>query len=122
MNEMNLAGLRPWGGLAGNPLEGADVVVAGIPYDGSAVYRKGAALAPMRMREFSALMPPVTEDARPLDGVWPDGKILGMENVSRFAARQSWMLRDRKCAPFENWIALCKWHGWRRIRRGSRHA
>jgi agmatinase len=69
MNEMNLAGLRPWGGLAGNPLEGADVVVAGIPYDGSAVYRKGAALAPMRMREFSALMPPVTEDARPLDGL-----------------------------------------------------
>jgi agmatinase len=69
MNEMNLAGLRPWGGLAGNPLEGADVVVAGIPYDGSAVYRKGAALAPMRLREFSALMPPVTEDARPLDGL-----------------------------------------------------
>ena len=69
MNEMNLAGLRPWGGLAGNPLEGADVVVAGIPYDGSAVYRKGAAMAPMRMREFSALMPPVTEDARPLDGL-----------------------------------------------------
>ncbi len=69
MNEMNLAGLRPWGGLAGNPLEGSDVVVAGIPYDGSAVYRKGAALAPMRMREFSALMPPVTEDARSLDGL-----------------------------------------------------
>jgi agmatinase len=69
MTEMNLAGLRPWAGLAGNPLEGADVVVAGIPYDGSAVYRKGAALAPMRMRQFSALMPPVTEDARPLDGL-----------------------------------------------------
>src|ERR1700680_2559519 len=66
---MNLAGLRPWAGLAGNPLEGADVVVAGIPYDGSAVYRKGAALAPMCMREYSALMPPVTEDARPLDGL-----------------------------------------------------
>ena len=69
MTEMNLAGLRPWGGLAGHPLEGADIVVAGVPYDGSAVYRKGAALAPVRIRELSAVMPPVTEDARPLDGL-----------------------------------------------------
>jgi agmatinase len=69
MSDMNLAGLKPWAGLAGNPLEAADVVVAGIPYDGSAVYRKGAALAPMRLRALSAVMPPVTEDARPLDGL-----------------------------------------------------
>jgi agmatinase len=69
MTEINLDGLKPWGGLAGNPLETADVVVAGIPYDGSAVYRKGAALAPMRIRALSPVMPPVTEDARPLDGL-----------------------------------------------------
>ncbi len=69
MTEMNLAGLRPWGGLAGHPIDGADVVVAGVPYDGSAVYRKGAALAPVRIRDLSAVMPPVTEDARPLDGL-----------------------------------------------------
>jgi len=69
MSEINLDGLKPWGGLAGNPLETADVVVAGIPYDGSAVYRKGAALAPMRIRALSPVMPPVTEDARPLDGL-----------------------------------------------------
>jgi agmatinase len=69
MTEMNLKGLRPWGGLAGNPLNGADIVLAGIPYDGSAVYRKGAALAPVRIRELSAVMPPVTEDGRPLDGL-----------------------------------------------------
>ncbi|TMD92775.1 MAG: arginase family protein [Chloroflexi bacterium] len=69
MTEMNLAGLRPWGGLAGNPLNAADIVIAGIPYDGSAVYRKGAALAPMRIRDLSAVMPPVTEDGRPLDGL-----------------------------------------------------
>ena len=31
---MNLDGLRPWGGLEGGSLETADVVVAGIPYDG----------------------------------------------------------------------------------------
>jgi agmatinase len=69
MSEINLDGLKPWGGLAGNPLETADIVVAGIPYDGSAVYRKGAALAPMRIRALSPVMPPVTEDARPLDGL-----------------------------------------------------
>jgi len=69
MTEMNLKGLQPWGGLAGNPLNGADIVLAGIPYDGSAVYRKGAALAPVRIRELSAVMPPVTEDGRPLDGL-----------------------------------------------------
>ena len=69
MTEINLAGLLPWGGLAGDPLDGADIVVAGIPYDGSAVYRKGAALAPKRIRELSAVMPPITEDARPLAGL-----------------------------------------------------
>src|SRR6202165_2670848 len=61
---MNLDGLRPWGGLAGGSPESADVVVAGIPYDGSAVYRKGAALAPQRIRSLSAAMPPVTEGGR----------------------------------------------------------
>jgi agmatinase len=43
--------------------------VAGIPYDGSAVYRKGAALAPQRLRQLSALMPPVTESGRRLTGL-----------------------------------------------------
>src|SRR3977135_3631399 len=61
---MNLDGLRPWGGLAGGSAEAADVVVAGIAYDGSAVYRKGAALAPQRIRSLSAEMPPVTEDGK----------------------------------------------------------
>ena len=56
---MNLDGLRPWGGLVDG--ESPDVVVAGIAYDGSAVYRKGAATAPQRIRELSAAMPPVTE-------------------------------------------------------------
>ena len=64
---MNLDGLRPWGGLAdGGP---ADVVVVGIPYDGSAVYRMGAAAAPQRIRQLSAVMPPVTEDGRLLLGL-----------------------------------------------------
>jgi agmatinase len=45
------------------------MVVAGIPYDGSAVYRKGAALAPERIRSLSAAMPPVTEDGQVLQGL-----------------------------------------------------
>src|SRR6202049_4562975 len=66
---MNLDGLPPWGGLEGSSVQDADVVVAGIPYDGSAVYRKGAALAPQRMRSLSAAVPPVTEDGRLLKGL-----------------------------------------------------
>lgn len=66
VSTINLDGLMPWGGLAGASLKTADVVLAGIPYDGSAVYRRGAALAPARIRELSAVMPPVTEDAKPL--------------------------------------------------------
>ena len=64
---MNIDGLRPWAGLgAGEARDVADVVVAGIAYDGSAVYRKGAALAPTRIRQLSTVMPPVTEDGRAL--------------------------------------------------------
>jgi agmatinase len=66
---VNLDGLRPWGGLVGGSPEASDVVVAGITYDGSAVYRKGAALAPQRMRSLSAAIPPVTEDGRLLTGL-----------------------------------------------------
>ena len=64
---MNLDGLRPWAGLADGA--GSDVVVAGIPYDGSAVYRMGAAAAPQRIRQLSAAMPPVTEEGRLLLGL-----------------------------------------------------
>jgi len=66
---VNLDGLRPWAGLVGGSPETSDVVVAGITYDGSAVYRKGAALAPQRIRSLSAAIPPVTEDGRLLTGL-----------------------------------------------------
>ncbi len=65
---IDVTGLRPWGGLAGAP-EGASVTLAGIPYDGSATYRKGAAEAPERVRSLSGVMPPVTEDGRLLAGI-----------------------------------------------------
>lgn len=63
---MRLDGLPPWGGLAGADLATADAVVAGIAYDGSAVYRKGAASAPAEIRRLSAVMPPVTESGTAL--------------------------------------------------------
>lgn len=64
---MNLDGLRSWGGLVGGAQP--DVVIAGLPYDGSAVYRKGAAIAPRTIRELSKAMPPVTEEGRLLAGL-----------------------------------------------------
>jgi agmatinase len=67
---VNLDGLRPWAGLARDGSEApADIVVAGIPYDGSAVYRKGASIAPRVIRRLSAVMPPVTEDGRLMTGL-----------------------------------------------------
>jgi agmatinase len=65
---IDLTGLKPWGGLSGAP-EGAPVTLVGIPYDGSAVYRKGAAQAPQRIRQLSAIMPPVTEEGHLLTGI-----------------------------------------------------
>jgi agmatinase len=67
---MNLDGLRPWAGLARDAAHGpADIVVAGVVYDGSAVYRKGAAFAPEHIRQLSAAMPPVTEDGLVMTGL-----------------------------------------------------
>jgi agmatinase len=65
---LNLDGLPAWGGLLSDDPE-PDVVLAGIPYDGSAVYRRGAAQAPAALRRLSALMPPVTERGTSLKGL-----------------------------------------------------
>lgn len=45
------------------------MVVAGVPYDGSAVYRRGAARAPGAIRRLSAVIPPVDERGRLLAGL-----------------------------------------------------
>ena len=66
---MDLQGLLPWGGLGGAELAAADVAIAGIAYDGSAVYRRGAAGAPGRIRSLSPAVPPVTEDGTALLGL-----------------------------------------------------
>jgi agmatinase len=64
--EMDLAGLAPWAGLAGAPVDLARVIVVGVPYDGSAVYRRGAARAPAELRRLSAALPPADERGRSL--------------------------------------------------------
>jgi agmatinase len=64
---IDLRGLDDWGGLSQVSVEEARVVVAGIPYDGSAVYRRGAAEAPAALRRLSAIMPPLDERGRRLD-------------------------------------------------------
>ena len=65
---IDITGLKPWAGMAGAPV-GAAITVVGIPYDGSATYRKGAAMAPERIRSLSAVMPPVTEEGHSLAGL-----------------------------------------------------
>jgi agmatinase len=66
---IDVGGLPAWGGLRVLPPAEAAVIVAGIPYDGSAVYRTGASQAPAVLRRLSAVMPPVDERGRRLDGV-----------------------------------------------------
>ncbi|MEW6418884.1 MAG: agmatinase [Nitrospirota bacterium] len=44
-----------------------DVGIVGIPYDNSACYRKGSALAPNKIRELSTLIPPTIETRKILD-------------------------------------------------------
>ncbi len=64
---INVTGLPLWGGLRPVLPAEASVVVAGIPYDRSAVYRSGAAEAPAAIRRLSAVMPPLDERGRSLD-------------------------------------------------------
>jgi agmatinase len=58
----------PWGGLAGpEPVGRSDLLILGLPYDGSACWRQGAAEAPVRLREISASSPAVSEDGYVVD-------------------------------------------------------
>ncbi len=66
---IDVQGLPPWGGLQLCQGSGARVVMAGIPYDGSATYRRGAREAPARIRRLSAAVPAVDERGRRMDGL-----------------------------------------------------
>jgi len=50
-----------WAGLNRPDVEVPDISILGIPYDGAACYRAGAAEAPDRIRMLSAEIPPVLE-------------------------------------------------------------
>lgn len=58
-----------WGGLNRPwlPLEEADVVVCGIPFDGGASFRKGAGEGPRAVREITFSICPTTEDFEVMD-------------------------------------------------------
>lgn len=63
---IDVEGLPAWGGLREAPPSEARVVLAGVPYDGSAVYRGGAAETPAAIRRLSGVMPPRDERGRSL--------------------------------------------------------
>lgn len=60
-----------WAGLNRPELTpaGADVTVVGIPYDGAACYRRGAALGPSAIRAASEQVPPSIETGEDLSNV-----------------------------------------------------
>lgn len=59
---------HPWGGLCDPAATGpADVVLLGLPWDGSVCFRPGAAQAPARLRELSTSSPAISEDGFVVD-------------------------------------------------------
>ncbi len=69
-----------WNGLHNPKLkpQEADVVVLGLPFDGAASYRKGAAEAPDRIRSISHHIAPTTEDGVSLEHL----KVLDLGDLS----------------------------------------
>ncbi len=57
-----------WNGLSRDD-PAAEIGVLGVPFDNAACYRKGAALAPDKIREISAQVVAVTEEGYSLDGL-----------------------------------------------------
>ncbi len=58
----------PWSGLTGDPSV-ADLAVFGVPYDGGASFRLGAAEAPQRIRSLTPHVAPYTEQGGALSGL-----------------------------------------------------
>jgi len=53
---------KPWGEINYPNIEGADVCIMGIPFDGAVSCGKGTALAPEVIRSLSRYLPPATEE------------------------------------------------------------
>lgn len=61
---------HPWGGLADPAWSlGADATILGVPYDGAACFRAGAAQAPARLRAISTSSPAISEEGFVVDPV-----------------------------------------------------
>ncbi|HEU4400508.1 MAG TPA: arginase family protein [Candidatus Polarisedimenticolia bacterium] len=59
---------HPWGGLADPALPlPSDVAILGLPYDGGACWRGGAAEAPRRLRDISNTSPAISEEGYVVD-------------------------------------------------------
>jgi len=90
---------HPWGDLADPAREDApDLAILGIPYEGSACWRPGAAEAPARLREISNTSPAISEDGfivepaqlrvRDFGDVEPDGVRVGGGSGAEAARQQ----------------------------------
>ncbi len=68
-----------WNGLDNQNLspEEADILVLGLPYDGAASFRRGAAEGPDRIRSISGHIEPTTEDGRLMSNI----KVLDLGNI-----------------------------------------
>lgn len=59
---------RVWSGLVVETTE-AEIGILGVPFDNATSYRKGAALAPAKIREVTPHISPVTEEGQRLAGL-----------------------------------------------------
>ncbi len=68
----------PWGATLTIPIEEADVIILGLPFDGGVSNEKGAAEAPERLRELSRILPMSTEEGAVFRGlkIHDDGNII----------------------------------------------
>ncbi len=92
---------HPWGGLADPALPPpADVAVLGLPYEGGACWRGGAAEAPRRLREISASSPAISEEGYVVDAsllkVRDLGDIVPAAGDSAEAVREEFFLRAER--------------------------
>ena len=59
---------QPWSGL-GSDDPAAEIGILGIPFDSATSFRKGASLAPARIRQLTPHIAPTTEEGRRLAGL-----------------------------------------------------
>ncbi len=81
-----------WGGLhrPGITRQEADILLWGIPFDGAASFRKGAAEAPRAIRNITFSICPTTEDFEVMDIKLLDcGDLFGADQETLFAAVES---------------------------------